>query len=627
MGSIDMTFVIGSESDYLSSRLATQWPKNIAVVDKSGEHTYSSIFNGSVTLSKVIEKYLHGEIQERVAILCPNDASYVVAQWASWMSGQIIVPLSPLHPAAMLEYFISDSDAKVILTTAQFEYIVRPLAEKFNQKYLLLEDHITMDFKPLGKTSFEENDKVEMLNIDNNISDEQFFDSNAMIIYTSGSTGSPKGVLLTHHNLNAQINCLKNSWNWTKKDVILHTLPLNHIHGIVNALMCPLHSGARCVMLPKFNAADVWTWLLAIEQYYGYRVNMFMGVPTMYVKLIESYEKMFEKNDRMVEYVKAVCSQKIRLMVSGSAPLPSTLFSRWEQITGHKLLERYGMSEIGMALSNPLNGERKPGFVGQPLPGVNVRIVKDNVILLEGDSKNTKIVNSVKHDSKEGYCGDLQVKGENVFKEYWHKPESTKKEFTEDGWFKTGDTVSYVDDSFKILGRTSIDIIKTGGYKVSALFVETTMLQNKMIKDIAVVGLPDSTWGQRIGALIVIDEQHTTNVEHKQFKKDIKSWAETVLPPYSIPTVINIVEEVPRNAMEQACTAFLREHQLLTDVNNIDPCHKCGTEMCEKRRKNRNDKFVPIFRCPKKGHLSNFSFSLPREWFFSLYGPQWQSNV
>uniref|UniRef100_A0A2S2NNQ0 Acyl-CoA synthetase family member 3 n=1 Tax=Schizaphis graminum TaxID=13262 RepID=A0A2S2NNQ0_SCHGA len=342
-------------------RLASQWPNNIAVVDKFGEHTYSSIFNCSVTLSKIIEKSLHGEIQERVAILCPNDASYVVAQWASWMSGQIIVPLSPLHPAAMLEYFINDSDAKVILTTAQFENIVRPLAEKFNQKYLLLEDHITLDFKPLGKTSFEENNKVEMLTIDNNITDEQFFDSNAMIIYTSGSTGSPKGVLLTHNNLSAQINCLKTAWNWSNKDVILHALPLNHIHGIVNALMCPLHTGARCVMLPKFNAADVWTWLLAIEQYYGYRVNMFMGVPTMYVKLIENYEKMFEKNDRMVEYVKAVCSQKIRLMISGSAPLPSTLFSRWEQITGHKLLERYGMSEIGMALSNPLNGERKPG--------------------------------------------------------------------------------------------------------------------------------------------------------------------------------------------------------------------------------------------------------------------------
>ncbi|XP_022176541.1 acyl-CoA synthetase family member 3, mitochondrial isoform X3 [Myzus persicae] len=464
------------------------------------------------------------------------------------MSGQIIVPLSPLHPAAMLEYFINDSDAKVILTTAQFEDIVRPLAEKFNQKYLLLEDHITLDFKPLGKTSFEDNDKVELLNTDNNLSDEQFFESNAMIIYTSGSTGSPKGVLLTHHNLNSQINCLKTAWNWTNKDVILHALPLNHIHGIVNALMCPLHSGARCVMLPKFNATDVWTWLLAIEQYYGYRVNMFMGVPTMYVKLIENYEKMFEKNDRMVEYVKAVCSQKIRLMVSGSAPLPSTLFSRWEQITGHKLLERYGMSEIGMALSNPLNGERKPGFVGQPLPGVNVRIVKDGIILLEGDSENTKIMDSEKHDSNEGYSGDLQIKGNNVFKEYWRKPESTKKEFTEDGWFKTGDSVTYVDDSFKILGRTSIDIIKTGGYKVSALFVETVMLQNKSIKDIAVVGLPDSTWGQRIGALIVIDEQHT-NVEHKKFKKDLKSWAETVLPPYSIPTVINIVEEVPRNAM------------------------------------------------------------------------------
>lgn len=528
-------------------RLASQWPNNIAVVDKFGEHTYSSIFNSSVTLSKIIEKSLHGEIQERVAILCPNDAFYVVAQWASWISGQIIVPLSPLHPAAMLEYFINDSDAKVILTTAQFENIVRPLAEKFNQKYLLLEDHITLDFKPLGKTSFEEDNKVEMLNIDNNISDEQFFDSNAMIIYTSGSTGSPKGVLLTHNNLNAQIDCLKTAWNWSNKDVILHALPLNHIHGIVNALMCPLHTGARCVMLPKFNATDVWTWLLAIEQYYGYRVNMFMGVPTMYVKLIENYEKMFEKNDRMVEYVKAVCSQKIRLMVSGSAPLPSTLFSRWEQITGHKLLERYGMSEIGMALSNPLNGERKPGFVGQPLPSVNVRIVKDNIILLEGHDKNIKIINSVKDNNNEGYCGDLQIKGKNVFKEYWRKPESTKKEFTEDGWFKTGDSVKYVDNSFQILGRTSIDIIKTGGYKVSALFVETIMLQNKVIKDIAVVGLPDSTWGQRIGALIVIDGNE--NNEHKKIKKDLKSWAETVLPPYSIPTVIKIVDEVPRNAL------------------------------------------------------------------------------
>jgi len=499
-------------------RLACQWPNKIAVVDQFGEHTYSSIFNSSVTLSKVLEKSLHGEVQERVAILCPNNASYVVAQWASWMSGQIIVPLSPLHPASILEYFLNDSDTKVILTTAQFENIIHPLAEKLKQKYLLLEDHITLEFKPYGKTSFEENKQLELLNIDNNISDEQYFNSNAMIIYTSGSTGPPKGVLLTHANLNAQINCLKTAWGWTDKDVILHSLPLNHIHGIVNALMCPLHSGARCVMLPKFNAADVWTWLLAIEQYYGYRVNMFMGVPTMYVKLIENYEKVFEKNDRMIEYVKAVCSQKIRLMVSGSAPLPSTLFSRWEQITGHKLLERYGMSEIGMALSNPLNGERKPGFVGKPLPGVHVRIVKDDVVLVEGNDKNVKnfSYDSANQGKGEGLVGHLQIKGENVFKEYWRKLESTKKEFTSDGWFKTGDTVEYTDNNFKILGRTSIDIIKTGGYKVSALFVETIMLQNPMIKDIAVVGLPDITWGQRIGALIVMDKQISNNTEQKK---------------------------------------------------------------------------------------------------------------
>ncbi|VVC39740.1 Hypothetical protein CINCED_3A013724 [Cinara cedri] len=530
-------------------RLAYQWPNKIAVIDKSGEHTYSSILNSSITLSKVLEQFLHGEIQERVAILCPNDASYVVAQWASWISGQIVVPLSPHHPAAMLEYFINDSDTKVILTTAEFENIVRPLAEQFQQKYLLLEDHVTMNFKPLGKSSFEDNNKIDTLDVDNNISDEEHFDLNAMIIYTSGSTGPPKGVVLTHKNLNAQICSLKEAWGWSNKDVILHALPLNHIHGIVNALMCPLHTGARCVMLPKFNATDVWTWLLAIEQNYGYRVNIFMGVPTMYVKLIENYKKTFEKNDRMVEYVKAVCSQKIRLMISGSAPLPSTLFNQWEQITGHKLLERYGMSEIGMALSNPLNGERKPGFVGQPLPGVNVQIVKDDIILVEGNNTNIKTVNIKKQGEDNSYIGNLQIKGDNVFKEYWRKPESTKKEFNDNGWFKTGDIAEYVDNSFKILGRKSVDIIKTGGYKVSALYVETVMLQNKAVKDIAVVGLPDSTWGQRIGALIVMDEQNLNDVEHKKFKKELKSWAETVLPPYSVPTVMKIVEEVPRNAL------------------------------------------------------------------------------
>ncbi|XP_050544762.1 malonate--CoA ligase ACSF3, mitochondrial isoform X2 [Daktulosphaira vitifoliae] len=528
--------------------LAKQWPNKIAIVDKFGEHTYSSIYNSSVTLSKVLENYLHGETQECVALFCPNDASYVVAQWASWMSGQIVVPLSPFHPESMLEYFLNDSGAKVILTTAELEKSIQPLVKKLKQKHFVLEDYVTLNYKPLGKTSFEKNNEVELFEQNNIINDNQFFDSDAVIIYTSGSTGPPKGVLLSHRNLNSQINSLTSSWGWTNKDVILHALPLYHIHGIVNVLMCSLYSGAKCVMLPKFNANDVWTWLLAIDQYYGYRVNMFMGVPTMYVKLIENYEKMFEKNDRMVEYIKAVCSQKIRLMVSGSAPLPSTIFNRWEQITGHKLLERYGMSEIGMALSNPLNGERIPGFVGWPLPGVSVRLVKDDKVLVEGNSIDTKVINTEAKEKTGGYIGSLQIKGDNVFKSYWCKPESTKKEFTEDGWFKTGDTAEYVNNNYKILGRTSIDIIKTGGYKVSALFIETIMLQNKLIDDIAVIGLPDSTWGQRIAALIVVNKD-SKEIDGKKIIKELKLWAESVLPSYSIPTVIKVVDQIQRNAM------------------------------------------------------------------------------
>ncbi|XP_050434360.1 malonate--CoA ligase ACSF3, mitochondrial isoform X2 [Adelges cooleyi] len=530
-------------------RLAKQWPNKVAIIDKFGEHTYSSIYNSSIALSKVLEKCMRGETQERVAILCPNNASYVVAQWASWMSGQIVVPLSPSHPASMLEYFLNDSDAQVIVTTSEFESTIQPLTEKLQQKYLIFEDHISLNYKPLGKTSFENGDEVKLLECQNDVSDEQFFNSNAMIIYTSGSTGPPKGVLLSHKNLNAQINSLKDSWGWTNKDVILHALPLHHIHGIVNVLMCSLHSGARCVMLPKFDASDVWTWLLAIEQYYGYRVNMFMGVPTMYVKLIENYEKMFEKNDRMVEYIKAVCSQKIRLMVSGSAPLPSTVFDRWEQITGQKLLERYGMSEIGMALSNPLNGERRPGFVGHPLPGVSVRIVNDDNVLVEGNSVETKVIDPKAKQKDGSFVGTLQVTGDAVFKGYWRKPEATKNEFTEDGWFKTGDTAEFSDNSYRILGRTSVDIIKTGGYKVSALFIETIMLQNKLIQDIAIVGLPDNTWGQRIAALLVVNNQVSQEMDNKKIIKELKTWAETVLPPYSIPSVIKLVEQIPRNAM------------------------------------------------------------------------------
>ncbi len=209
----------------------------------------------------------------------------------------------------------------------------------------------------------------------------------AMIVYTSGTTGRPKGVVTTHAALNAQIESLVTAWEWTASDRTLLTLPLHHVHGILNVVCCALHSGAVLEMLPKFDSETVWDRLSSGE------LTVFSAVPTIYHRLIRSWEAASPD----VRQARSRGCRALRLMMSGSAALPRTVLDRWHQITGHVLLERYGMTEVGMALSNPLHGERRPGFVGQPLPGVSARIVD----------------------------GELHLKGPGVFSEYWRQPEST----------------------------------------------------------------------------------------------------------------------------------------------------------------------------------------------------------
>ncbi|KAJ9587333.1 hypothetical protein L9F63_019160, partial [Diploptera punctata] len=403
------------------------------------------------------------------------------------------VPISTHHPPPLQEYYIGNSEASLLIP--DFVDNVRPVIENTNAQILVLETALctkaseyNADSSPLPQIRF---------------GSEFYQESDALMIYTSGTTGNPKGVVVSHSNIHAQVSCLTEAWGWSENDSILHVLPLHHIHGIVNVLLCSLTCGARCVMLPKFDAATVWNHLLAENIPKTAEVNVFMAVPTVYVKLLEEYDKIIAKDPGAQERIYKICSEKIRLMVSGSAPLPVPLFKRWEQVTGHKLLERFGMSETGMVLSNPLHGKRKPGFVGNPLPGVEVQIAKKDknnkyeVLVYGSADKGTTVL------SNETTAGDLLVKGPNVFKGYWKMPEATKKEFTEDGWFKTGDTAQYVEGAYKIQGRTSVDIIKTGGYKVSALEIETHLLGHPDILDCAVVGLPDPTWGQKVAVVMV----------------------------------------------------------------------------------------------------------------------------
>ena len=211
-------------------------------------------------------------------------------------------------------------------------------------------------------------------------------------------------------------------------------------------------------------------------------------------------------------------------MVSGSAALPVSTLEKWKQISGHTLLERYGMTEMGMAVSNPYEGERKPGHIGQALPGVIIRLVNEDNQLVE-----------------EGQSGEIQVKGPNVFQEYWNKPEATKASFTEDGWFKTGDIAAYENGAYRILGRNSVDIIKSGGYKISALEIEETLRKYPSIKDCGVVGIPDDEWGEVVGAGLVAQEEIDT--------KALTQWLKEKLPGYKLPRRFMMLEDLPRNVM------------------------------------------------------------------------------
>ena len=285
----------------------------------------------------------------------------------------------------------------------------------------------------------------------------------------------------------------------------------------MNILSCALWSGACCEFLPKFDTQKV----LGIFEKGA--VNVFMAVPTIYYKLIAQYEQ-YDKDKQ-----KAI-SEKLktfRLMVSGSAALPVSVLEKWRGISGHILLERYGMTEMGMAISNPYREERRPGHIGKPLSGIQIRIANEQDELVP-----------------DGQQGEIQVKGPNVFREYWQKPEATKKTFTSDGWLKTGDIAVLVDGYYRILGRNSVDIIKSGGYKISALEIEEVLRTHPQIKDCGVVGVPNEEWGEIVAASLIL-QSPTEDIDIA----GLQQWLKDKLPSYQIPRKYLIQDDLPRNVM------------------------------------------------------------------------------
>ncbi len=384
-------------------------------------------------------------------------------QWGIWRAGGIAVPLPLNSPAPEMEYFTDDSNASAILCDALTMPQLSALAESRGIRALTFESLRT---HPTPHASD--------LNLSN--------DRRAMILYTSGTSSRPKGVVTTHANITAQITSLVDAWEWSADDRILLCLPLHHVHGIINVVSCALWSGAACQMLPRFDVNAVWDSIAAGN------LTLFMAVPTIYTKLIAAWDAASPERRKVLS---AGCAA-MRLMVSGSAALPVSTLLRWKEISGHTLLERYGMTEIGMALSNRLHGDRVPGSVGGPLPGVDVRLVGEYA-----------------QPVSPGTAGEIEVRGPNVFSEYWDKPEATRAAFR-DGWFRTGDTAVRENGIYRILGRTSIDVLKTGGHKVSALEIEEVLLQHSAVDECAVVGLPDAEWGERVAVAVVLKKGHAS---------------------------------------------------------------------------------------------------------------------
>lgn len=338
----------------------------------------------------------------------------------------------------------------------------------------------------------------------------------ALLLFTSGTTGRPKGVPITHASVLHLGRTLAEAWRFSSDDTLLHMLPLHHLHGIGVSLVVALVSGGRIRFLPRFDAVRVWDELA--------RSTAIMGVPTQHKKLFDAFDAATEEQ----RSTWASAAARLRLVTSGSAALPAALGERWRGLSGQFPLERYGMTEIGIVLSNPAVGERRPGSVGVPLPGVDLAIT---------DEYGEPV--------PENEPGEMRIRAPTVFAGYDEDDGATQAAFR-DGWFLTGDTARRAPDGYvTILGRTSVDILKSGGEKLSALEIEDALREHPDIADVAVVGLPDETWGDAVVAVVVPRVGRTDTVT----ESTLRAWAKTRLTGYKVPKRVVVVPELPRNPL------------------------------------------------------------------------------
>ncbi|WP_417454449.1 malonate--CoA ligase [Kiloniella sp.] len=439
---------------------------------------------------------------ERVAVQVEKTKEAVVLYLACLRVGAIYLPLNTAYTADELDYFMGDAKPHIMVCTPEKHDKLTPVAQKNSVPHLLtLSNTATGSLMDQFKGAKSHTDIADVTG-----------DDLAAILYTSGTTGRSKGAMLSHDNLASNAAVLHKYWGWVPDDILLHALPIFHVHGLFVAIHCVLMNGSSMWFLPKFDAKEMITLIP--------QSTVMMGVPTFYTRLLDQ-----------PEFNRTTC-KNMRLFISGSAPLLEDTFTQFEKLTGMTILERYGMTEAGMITSNPLDGDRVASTVGYPLPGVEARLSQDT--------------------SSED-AGVLEIKGPNVFKGYWKMPEKTAEEFTPDGYFITGDiaTISH-DNRVAIVGRAK-DLIISGGYNVYPKEIEQVIDTIEGVKESAVIGVQHPDFGEAVVAVIIADPAQDLKQD------DILANLRDQLARFKQPKNIFFLDELPRNTMGKVQKNILRQ--------------------------------------------------------------------
>ncbi len=439
---------------------------------------------------------------DRVAVQVEKTTEAVVLYLACLRVGAVYLPLNTAYTPDELNYFLGDATPHIMVCSPTKHKMLVAIAEKNSVAHLL-----TLNTDGTGSLMSAYDTASPISEIADVAGDDI-----AAILYTSGTTGRSKGAMLTHDNLTSNARVLHEHWGWQEGDVLLHALPIFHVHGLFVALHCVLMNGSAMWFLPKF---DVEVAMELIPQ-----STVMMGVPTFYTRLLS--QENFGRN---------LCAN-MRIFISGSAPLLEDTFAQFSERTGMSILERYGMTEAGMITSNPLKGERIAGTVGYPLPGVEARL-----------SRGTE----------QGDAGVLEIKGPNVFKGYWEMSEKTAEEFTDDGFFITGDIATIAEDNrIAIVGRAK-DLIISGGYNVYPKEIELVVDDIDGVKESAVVGTPHPDFGEAVVAVVIGDGSKELNEEY------IKVGLKEQLARFKQPKAVIFIDELPRNTMGKVQKNILRQ--------------------------------------------------------------------